>query len=155
MVTQSWKAPQTRSAKHLLNLDEEPFARAYFTHPFFFLPEEKAHVQKPAHTQKNTEPWSFQLNGFVSAVRLNMGTCSIEHTLVSQWVSIHVCFWFFFFIQGYVLSSGLSIFHTKADTYSYLLRAKQIDMTVHVSFIWCRRSTESLHPHTHTYSKRR
>ncbi len=39
------------------------------------------------------------------------------------------------FIQSFVLGIGLSIFHTKADAYSYLLRAKQIDMTVHVSFI--------------------
>lgn len=78
-----------------------PFARAYFTLPFCVIAKKKkktAHAyvirQKPAHTQKDTELRSFQLSGFVSTVRLNMGTRSVEHTLVSQCVC--VCFIFYF-----------------------------------------------------------
>lgn len=67
---------------------------------------------------------------------------------------IFVCVCVFFFIQGWVLNIGLSIFHTKADAYSYLLTAKQIDMTVHVSFILCCRGTESFHTHTNTHTIR-
>lgn len=77
-----------------------------------------------------------------------MGTRSGEHTLVSQGVSM--CGLFSIFHTGCVLSKGLSIFHTKAGAYSYLLRAKQIDMTIRVSFIWCYCGTESLHRHAHT-----
>lgn len=47
----------------------------------------KAHAcvqHKHAHTQKDTELWSFQSTDFVSAARLNMSTRSVEHTVVSQ-----------------------------------------------------------------------
>lgn len=57
--------------------------------------------QKPAHIQKDTELQSFQLSGFVSTVRLNMGTRSVEHTLVSQEVSLCACVvYFLLFIQA-------------------------------------------------------
>lgn len=124
-----------------MNHDKLPFEGALFTRPLRVSRRNGtrvcfSHINLRA-VKKDGEPRSVQLSGFVNAARLNMGTRSIEHTLVSQGAS--VCRLFFVdvvvFIQSCVSSIGPSIFHTKADSRSYLLRAKQIDMTVHVSFI--------------------
>lgn len=160
MCTHSQRAAaestQTCSAKRVLNPNEVPFVRAYFTHPLSVASREYAHACF-LHTnlrilKEDSALWSFQPSGFVIAVKLNTGGHSTEHTtLVSRWVS--AIFFFFFFSYSCVSSVGFFIFHTKADKFFYLLRAKQIDMTIYVSFIWGHHGTESLQ-NTSTHTKR-
>lgn len=125
---------------------------AYFTHPLRFTSGKSTRMCFYTWTCKHSKGHRVVVildEWFVNAVRLNTGK-SRYWTQSCESVNECVClFFFFFFSYGCVLSLGLFIFHTKAYAHSYLLRAKQIDMTIHVSFI-CR-----LNPCTHTHTQTR
>ena len=152
------KHTNTLSEKHPMNHDKLPFEGALFTRPLRVIRRNRTRVcfsHINLHAVKRTASrGQFSWVGLLTPRGWTWARALLNtHSWVSEWV----CVGFFFFvdvvvvfIQSCVLSIRPSIFHTKADSYSYLLRAKQIDMTVHVSFIWRRRGAESFHTHTHT-----
>lgn len=102
--------------------------------------------------------------------RLSLQTCMHAHThrhkythrcSSSVWLSMriiyfsHCCFFVSFFSapRSHDLSERLFIFHSEAAAKSCRLRAKQIDTTIHVSFIWL--FATALNPFTHTHARTR
>lgn len=123
---------------------------AYFTHPLRVTSSKSTRMCFYTWTCKRSKGHRVVVildEWFVNAVAKHGQVTLLNTKLwVSEWVCLSFLFFFSFLSYGCVLSLGLFIFHRKAHAHSYLLRAKQIDMTIHVSFI-CR-----LNPCTHTHT---
>lgn len=103
--------------------------------------QQKKHTCVFLHMNLQTLRRDAELNGLLTLCSYTWaGTPLNTHLWVSEWA----CAIFLNFMQ---LCFKHQIVH-----FSYLLRAKQMDMTIRVSFIWCYHGTKSFHTHTHTHT---